>query len=122
MKQNPLNGSVTDKNYYAIKDGIAESNKAIVHWKSLKGRVRPYLVRAVTASDVHQDFDSAFWRGSVMVSNFSVINNSANDPLHQHASIGDIEPADMVKWPVVVYLESSPAHVYTRIHAIKLGR
>jgi hypothetical protein len=79
-------------------------------------------VRAVAANDVKQGFDAAFWRGSVTVSDLSVIRNSANEPLHQHASIGDAEPADMVKWPVVVYLEAAPAHVYTRIHVLKLGR
>jgi len=122
IKQNPLNGSVFDNTYYAVEDGIAESNRAIVHLKNFKGRVRPYLVRAVAANDVHQEFYATFWRDSVTVVHRSVINNSANDPLRQHASIGDIEPAEMVKWPVVVYLEAPPADVFTRISVLKLGR
>jgi hypothetical protein len=122
MKLHPLDGSSSDATYMSIKRGIAENKAQIGHWKSLKGRVRPYLVRAVAANDVNHEFYATFWRDSVTVVHRSVVHNSANDPLRQHASIGDMEPAEMVKWPVVVYIEAPPAHIYTRIHVLKLGR
>ena len=111
MKLHPLNGSPYDATYRSIQHGIAEQKAQIAHWKSLKDRVRPYLVRAVAANYVSQDFDAGFWRGSVTVVHSSIVGNSANDPLRQYASIGDIKPVDMVKWPVVVYLEAPPARV-----------
>ena len=62
----------------------------------------------------------AFGRGAVTVTDRLEIDNFANDPLHRYASIGNVEPENMVKW-VVVYLEAPPAHVYTTIHVLKLG-
>jgi len=122
LKRHPLHSSKFDKWYHDIESGIADGNTLIAHWKSLKGRIRPYLVRAVAADHAHPEFYASFWRNSVDVSHNFVIDNSANDPLHQYASMGDIAPSDMVKWPVVVYLEVRPLHVYTRISVLKLGR
>jgi hypothetical protein len=122
LKRFPLNGSEFDRTYYAILNGIAEDKKEITQLKSLKGRVRPYLVRAVAANDFHEEFYAAFWEGAVTVTHRFEVDHSANDPLHSHASIGNIEPENMVKWPLVVYLETRPAHVYTTIHVLKLGQ
>jgi hypothetical protein len=77
-----------------------------------KVKIRPHLAIC----------DAMFWQGSVTVTHSFTIKNTANDPLHQYASMGDIAPADMVKSPVVVYLEQEPTHVYTTIHVLKLGR
>jgi|SRR5581483_897579 len=122
MKAHPLDGSSSDATYKSIERGMAEHKAQIAHWKSLRGRVDPYLIRAVAASYDDQEFYATFWLDSITVTGRSVINNSANDPLHQYASMGNIQPAEMVKWPVVVYLESSPANVYSRVHVLKLGR
>jgi hypothetical protein len=122
MKMHPMDGSSSDATYKSIERGIAEHKAQIAHWKNLRGRVDAYLVRAVAANYVDQEFYAAFWRHSVIVTHRSVINKSANDPLHQYASMGNIELAEMVKWPVVVYLESPPANVYSRVHVLKLGR
>lgn len=121
-KVHPLDGSSSDATYKSIEHGIAEHKAQIAHWKRLRGRVNPYLVRAVAPSYIDQEFYASFWRGSVTVTHRSVINNSPNDSLHQYASIGNIQPAEMVKWPVVVYLESPPTNVYSRVHVLKLGR
>jgi hypothetical protein len=121
LKRFPLDGSEFDSTYYAILDGIEENKRGITRLKSLKGRVRPYLVRAVAANDFHQEFYASFWEGAVTVTHRFEIDHSANDPLHSHASIGDIAPENMVKWPVVVYLEAPPVHIYTTIHVLKLG-
>jgi hypothetical protein len=122
LKRFPLNGSEFDSTYYATLNVIAKNKRKITHLKSLNGRIRPYLIRAVAANDFHEEFYASFWEGSLTVTHRFEIDHSANDPSHSHASIGDIEPAKMVKWPVVVYLEKPPAHVYTTIHVLKLGR
>jgi hypothetical protein len=122
LKRFPLNGSEFDSTYYAILNSIAEDKKRITQLKILKGQVRPYLVRAVAANDFHEEFDASFWEGSVTVTHRFEIHHSANDPLRSHASIGNLKPADTVKWPVVVYLETPPSHVYTTIHVLKLGK
>jgi hypothetical protein len=121
LKRFPLDGSEFDSTYYATLNGIEEDKKEITHLKSLKGRVRPYLVRAVAANDFHEEFYASFWEGAVTVTHRFEIDHSANDPLHSHASIGDIAPENMVKWPIVVYLEAPPTHIYTTIHVLKLG-
>lgn len=125
MRQHPPNGSSSDAAYRTAERGVAERKAQLAHWESLKGRVRPYLVRAVAASYANQKdqvFFATFWRDSVTVDNHAVIQHSADAPLSRYAAIGDVAPENMVKWPVVVYLEGPPAHVYTQITILKLGR
>ncbi|SRR6266540_356872 len=122
MELHPPDGSPYDAILKSVEQRVTQHKSEIAHWQSLKGRLAPYLVRAVAANDLDAEFYASLWQDSVTVTHRSVIKSTANDPLRQHASMGDIAPTDMVKWPVVVYLEAPPAHVYTRIHVLKLGR
>jgi hypothetical protein len=125
MRLHPPKGSPSDAAYRTAERGVAEHKAQLAHWESLKGRVRPYLVRAVAANYANQKNQvsfATFWRDSVTVDHHAVIQQSANAPLSQYAPMGDVAPENMVKWPVVVYLEGPPAHVYTQISILKLGR
>lgn len=118
----PLNGSRTDISYHAHEQGILQAKEEIAHWQNLKGRLRPYLVRAVAADDMKAQFDTSLWNDYLTVINTFWINNSRNDPLRSHASISDAKPAHVFRWPVVVYLEKLPLRVYTVVETVRLGR
>lgn len=123
LRLHPLDGSRYDTTYRAIEDGIAQSNTEIAHWKSLKGRVRPYLVRAVAVYNTENEFFASLCQGSLTVTHWSKITDARNDPLRSHASIIlNADSGQLQRAPVVVYLEKKPARLYTEIHILKLGQ
>jgi hypothetical protein len=123
LKRNPLDGSTFDDTYHSMESLLAQSEMKIDHWKGLRGRLRPYLVRAVAVYNTKNQFFAALWRDSVRITHSSVVTNTTNDSLRSHASIMfGANPRETVKAPVVVYLEARPAHVYTGIDTVRLGR
>jgi len=124
FRRNVENGSISisDPSYRATEEAIARMKKEIDYWKTLKGRLHPYLVRAIAANDRDDDFYASVWKDEVLITHHSTMDKSAGDPMKQYASISSAPPSRMVKWPVVVYLEKAPAAVYTEINVLTLGR
>jgi hypothetical protein len=94
-------------------------------WDKLKHRLHPYLVRAVTVDrGSGGKFYAHVWANTLTVTHLSKDSHVAkDDPLSQFASI-IFNPQDvqLVKSPIVVYLDPKPTSFYTNIQIVRAGR
>lgn len=105
-----------DSNPVAIETAAA--------WDKLKHRLHPYLVRAVTVEGSGGKFHAHVWENTLTVTHLSKDNRVVkDDPLSQYASIIE-NPADaqVVKSPIIVYLDAKPTSFYTKIIIVRAGR
>ncbi len=94
-------------------------------WDKIKHRLHPYLVRAVAFEGGSAGkFHAHVWANTLTVTHLSKDSHVAkDDPLSQFASI-IFNPQDvqLIKSPIVVYLEAKPSSFYTNIQIVRAGR